>query len=165
LEAVHAALDRRSGGSSGPAELLARARQIPPENQVWSVSNGFDNLLTGRIPETGNAANAGRILRSLENTTAAADLRTGLNGYLNGQCHTDADAKNLGDAARGLVGLGRLSVPEKQPEMLRVWDGIKVDQQQRTVKITVAIPPDLIDKLIDLVGSEPRLHGLPVMSR
>ena len=75
------------------------------------------------------------------------------------------DAKNLGDAARGLVGLGRLSVPEKQPEMLRVWDGIKVDQQQRTVKITVAIPPDLIDKLIDLVGSEPRLHRLPVMSR
>jgi hypothetical protein len=166
LEAVRAALDRRgSGDRSGPADLLARARQIPPENQIWYVSNGFDNLLTGRIPEDGNAANAGRILRSLENTTAAADLRTGLNGYLNGQCHTDADAKNLGDAARGLVGLGRLSVPEKQPEMLRVWDGIKVDQQQRTVKITVAIPPDLIDKLIDLVGSEPRLHGLPVMSR
>lgn len=163
LESVHAALDRRgAGGGSGPAELLARARQIPPENQVWSVSNGFDNLLTGRIPESGNAANVGRILRSLENTTAAADLRAGLNGYLNGLCRTDADAKNLGDAARGLVGLGRLSVPEKQPELLRLWDGIKVDQQQRTVKITVAIPQDLIDKLIDLVGSEPRLHGLPI---
>ena len=166
LEAVHAALDRRgSGGSSGPAELLARARQIPPENQVWSVSNGFDSLLTGRIPESGNAANAGRILRSLENTTAAADLRAGLNGYINGVCRTDADAKNLGDAARGLVGLGRLSVPEKQPELLRLWDGIKVDQQQRTVKITVAISQDLVDKLIDLVGNDPRLHGLPVKMR
>jgi hypothetical protein len=163
LESVHAALDRRSSGDrSGPAELLARARQIPPENQVWSVSTGFDNLLTGGIPETGNAANAGRILRSLENTTAAADLRAGLNGYINGQCRTDADAKNLGDAARGLVGLGRLSVPEKQPELLRLWDGIKVDQQQRTVKITVAIPQDLIEKLIDLVGNDPRLHRLPV---
>jgi hypothetical protein len=166
LEAVHAALDRRgSGDRSGPVDLLARARQIPPENQVWSVANGFDNLLTGRIPETGNAANAGRILRSLENTTAAADLRAGLNGYINGLCRTDADAKNLGDAARGLVGLGRLSVPEKQPELLRLWDGIKVDQQQRSVKITVTIPPDLIDKLIDLVGTGPRLHGLPVASR
>lgn len=163
VDAVHAALDRRaSGGGSAPVELLARARQIPPENQVWSVANGFDNLLTGSIPETGNAANIGRILRSLENTTAAADLRTGLNGYINGTCRTDADAKNLGDAARGLVGLGRLSVPEKQPELLRLWDGIKVDQQQRTIKITVAIPQDLIDKLIDLVGSEPRLRGLPV---
>jgi len=165
LESVHAALDRRGAGNrSGPTDLLARARQIPPENQVWSVSSGFDNLLTGRIPETGNAANAGRILRSLENTTAAADLRAGLNGFINGQCRTDADAKNLGDAARGLVGLGRLSVPEKQPELLRLWDGIKVDQQQRTVKITVAIPQDLVDKLIDLVGSDPRLRGLPVKS-
>jgi hypothetical protein len=166
LEAVRAALDRRGAGNrSGPVELLARARQIPPDNQVWSVSNGFDNLLTGRIPETGNAANVGRILRSLENTTAAADLRTGLNGYVNGVCRTDADAKNLGDAARGLVGLGRLSVPEKQPELLRLWDGIKVDQQQRAIKITVAIPQDLIDKLIDLVGSDPRLHGLPIKAR
>src|SRR5690242_15759428 len=150
LVAVHAALDRRgSGDRSRPADLLARARQIPPENQVWSVANGFDNLLTGRIPESGNAANVSRILRSLENTTAAADLRIGLNGFINGQCRTDADAKNLGDAARGLVGLGRLSVPEKQPELLRLWDGIKVDQQQRTIKITVAIPQDLLDRLID----------------
>jgi hypothetical protein len=166
LEAVRAALDRRgSGDRSGPADLLARARQIPPENQVWSVSNGFDNLLTGSIPDDSNIANGARILRSLENTTAAADLRAGLNGYVNGQCRTDADAKNLGDAVRGLVGLGRLSVPEKQPELLRLWDGIKVDQQQRTVKITVTIPPDLIDKLIDLMGTGPRLHGLPVASR
>src|SRR5258708_5595904 len=68
LNSLHAALDRR-GCSSCPSELVARARQIPPENQAWSVSNGFDNLLTGRIPETGNAANAGRILGSLANTT------------------------------------------------------------------------------------------------
>ena len=166
LEAVRAALDRRgSGDRTGPAALLARARQIPPENQVWSVSSGFDSLLTGRIPETGNIGNAGRILRSLENTSAAADLRAGLNGYINGQCRTDADAKNLGDAARGLVGRGRLSVPEKQSELLRLWDGIKVDQQQRYVKITVAIPQDLVDKLVDLVGSDPRLHGLPIQSQ
>ncbi len=165
LAAVRAALDRRRAGDrSGPAELLARARQIPPENQIWSVSNGFDNLLTGRIPESGNAANIGRILGSLENTTAAADFRTGLNGYVNGLCRTEPEAKNLGDAARGLVGLGRLSVPEKQPELLRLWDGIKVDQQQRTIKITVAIPQDLVDKLIDLLGSEPRLRGLPIGS-
>jgi len=29
----------------------------------------------------------------------------------------------------GMVGLGRLSVPENQPEMLRVFDGIKVEQK------------------------------------
>jgi len=166
LTAVHAALDRyKAGDRSGPAELLARARQIPNENQIWSVSNGFESLITRNIPQEGNAANVGRILRSLENTTFAADLRTGVNGFINGTCRTDQDAKNLGDAARGLVGLGRLSVPENQPEMLRLWDGIKVDQQQRTVKITLAIPQDLVDKLVDLLGKQPQLQRLPVKTR
>ena len=159
LSAVRAALDRyKAGDRARPEELLARARQIPSENQVWSVSNGFENLLTMTIPQEGNAANAGRILRSLENTTAAADFRTGVNGYINGLCRSDQDAKNLGDAARGLVGLGRLSVPENQPELLKLWDGIKVDQQQRTVKITFAIPQDLVDKLIDLLGRQSLLR-------
>ena len=163
LPAVKAALDRyKSGERSGPAELLARARQIPPQDQIWSVSNGFENLLTIGFPETGNAANISRVLRSLENATIAADLRTGVNGYLTGTCRTDEDAKNLGDAARGLIGLGRLSVPEKQPELLRLWDGIKVDQQQRTVTITVAVPQDLVDKMLDLLGPQPGSRRLPV---
>jgi len=166
LPAVHAALDRRKAGDrSGPAELLARARQIAPENQIWSVANGFESLLTARIPQEGNAANFARILRSLENTTMAADFRTGVNGFINGLCRTDQDAKNLGDAARGLVGLGRLSVPENQPELLRLWDGIKVDQQQRTIKIIVAIPQDLVDKLIELLGKQPQLRRLPISSQ
>ena len=163
VPAVRAALDRyQAGERRGPADLLARARQIPPQYQIWSVSNGFENLLTARIPEGSNAANFSRILRSLENTTAAADLRTGLNGYINGVCRSEPDAKNLGDAARGLIGLGRLSVPENKPEMLRLWDGIKVDQQQRTINITVSIPQDLIDKLVDMLRADPRLQRLPI---
>lgn len=162
LAALHAVLDRyKAGGRSGPSELLSRARQIPPENQVWSVSSGFESFITGAIPQAGNAANVGRILQSLENTTAAADFRTGINGFLSGLCRTEAGAKNLGDAARGLAGLGRLSVPENQPELLRLWDGIQVEQQQRTVRITVAIPENLLEKLIDVLGTQPNLR-MPV---
>ncbi|HKW96716.1 MAG TPA: hypothetical protein VJN43_03235 [Bryobacteraceae bacterium] len=166
VEAVRAAIDRyKSGNRSGPEALLARARDIAPENQIWSVSSGFDSVITGRIPETGNAANIGRILRSLENTTAAADFTSGIHGYLTGVCTTDQDAKNLGDTARGLVGLGRLSVPEGKAELLKIWDGIQVEQQQRTVKITVAIPQDLVDQLIEMLGTLPgAARRLPVSS-
>ncbi len=163
LPAVKRALDRHpSGNGSGPEELLDRARQISSQYQIWSVSNGFENLLTSEIPETGNAANAGRILRSLENTTIAADLSTGINAYLTGICRSDDEAKNLSDAARGLIGLARLGVPKKQPELLRLWDGIKVDQQQRTVNITVAAPEDLVEKMLDRLGVQRGFGRLPV---
>jgi len=163
LPAVRAAIDRyKAGDRSGPTALLARARETASENQIWSVSTGFESLLTGRIPESGNAANVGRILRSLENTTAVADLREGVHGYVTGLCATEQDAKNLGDAARGMLGLGRLSVPDSQPDLLRLWDGIQVEQQQRTVKITVAIPQDLVDKLIEMLGTLPGIRRLPV---
>ena len=89
----------------------------------------------------------------MENLTAAVDVRSGVKGFATGLCRNDQDAKNLGDAARGMVGLGRLSVPENQPQMLRVWDGIKVDQQQRTVKINVAIPQELVEKLVEMMGN------------
>jgi hypothetical protein len=163
LPALHVVLDRyKSGDRTRPDDLLTRARQIPAQNQIWSVSNGFENLLTTRVPETGNLGNAGRILRSLENTTVVADFRTGVNGSLTGLCRSEQDAKNLGDAARGLIGLGRLSVPEKQPELLALWDGIKVDQQQRTVNITVAVREDLVEKLLDLFGTRSGASRLPV---
>lgn len=157
LGGVRAALDQyKSGNRNAPAVLLARVQEIPPQNQAWSVAQGFGSFLEGSIPQTGNAANFGKILRSLENTTGAADFRAGLNGFATGLCKTEQDAKNIGDAARGLVGLGRLSVPDNQPELLRLWDGIQVDQQQRTVKITVTIPQDLIDKLIQFLEMGPR---------
>jgi len=154
LPDVKAALDRRqTGGHAGSDGLLARARRIPRENQVWSVATNFDNLLISRIPQAENAAG---LLQSLESTTLALDLSDGIHGYLSGNCSSDEEAKSLGDSARGLIALARLGVPGKQRELLRLWDGIKVDQQQRTVKITVEVPEDLAEKLLDWLGPRVR---------
>ena len=153
LQVVRAALDRyKAGDRTGPSGLLARVREIAPQNQLWMVSTGFGDVITNRIPSDGNAANFGRILQSLENMTVVADLRAGINGYITGTCRTEPDAKNLGDAARGLIGMGRLSVPQDESELLRLWDGIKVDQQQRTVKITLDVPQDLVNRVLDKWG-------------
>jgi len=53
------------------------------------------------------------------------------------------------------VGLGRLQVPENQPELLRVWDGITADQQGRSITIRADIAQNLFDKLIQMLSSGP----------
>jgi hypothetical protein len=133
--------------------LLDQARAVPQQFQVWSVSTGAADFLSNNLPHDGNAANFGKIFRSMENTHFEADLSRGLNANAHGQCRTEADAKSLGDAVRGLIGFGRLSVPDNQPELLRLWDGLHVDQTQRTITITANISQDLIDKLVQFFQS------------
>jgi hypothetical protein len=64
----------------------------------------------------------------------------------------------MGDAVRGIVGLGRLNVPEGQPEMLRLFDGIKVEQKQRSIQLNVQIPADLVDSLLKATNPRPKVE-------
>jgi hypothetical protein len=148
--AVKRAVDQRQSGHHPPAALLERAAALPATGQIWAVTSGWGTWADRSLPNSGNLANLSRIFRSLETTALTADFRSGLDATAEGLCKTDQDAKTLTEALRGFVGLGRLSVPENRPELLRLYDGIKVDQQQRVLHVTVKIPPDLIDQFIKL---------------
>lgn len=156
--AVRAAIDqyKTGGGRSGTVSaLLARAQALPKENQLWAVSDNPD-AFTG-LGLTGNAAqNIGKIIGQIDRLTITADFRAGINARIIGDCRTDQDAKNLGDALRGLVSLGKMTVPQTQPDLLKLYDAVQVDQQQKSVKITANIPPESIDKLLSLFSSVPR---------
>ena len=146
---LKAALDQYlSPVKDATKDLLDQARAVPQQFQIWSVSMGGADFLANNLPHDGNAANFGKIFRSLQNTHFQADLSKGLNAFAQGHCAADSDAKSLADAVRGLIGFGRLSVPENQPELLRLWDGLHVEQDRTTITITANIPQELIDKLV-----------------
>jgi hypothetical protein len=147
---LEAALDQyKSGKENHAAGLLTRARAIAENYQIWSVTEGGSNLAS-EIGVPANGPDLGRIFRSLQNTLFEADLRSGLKGMAEGYCVSAQDAKNLGDATRGMVGMARLNTPENQPDLLRVWDGIKVVQADRKITITVDVGQDLVDQLLKL---------------
>ncbi len=156
VASMRAALDRyRDHGAQERSPLLDKAMAIPMRNQVWMVSGGGTDFLGDNMPESGPASNFGRIFHNLESTRFEADLSHGLNAFVQGACKTEADAKSLADAARGLVGFGRLSVPDGQPQLLRVWDAIQVTQQGRTLNVNADIPADLVAQLLQLLENAP----------
>ena len=155
---VRAAIDQyKAGGrNSTVAALLARGRALAPQNQIWAVSDTPEAL--GSFGQSapgnpGNAANLGKMLGQLEQLSFAADLSKGLNVVANGDCKAEQDAKAIGDLLRGVVSLGKLSVPQGQSELMKLYDSIQVDQQQKAVKVVVNVPPELIDRLLQLMGS------------
>jgi hypothetical protein len=152
--AVHRVIDQKQSGQRGPAGLLGRARGLTAPGQIWLVADGWGALPERLSRDGGNLSNLSRFFRGIEKATATVDLRSGVVAQAKGECRTEQDAKTLGDAARGLVGLGRLTVPENKPEMLRLFDGIKVDQKERSIEINVNVPADMIDGLLQITGKD-----------
>jgi hypothetical protein len=153
---VRKVIDQKQSGQRGGAALLDRARALPGAGQIWLVSNGWGTLPADLSQQNGNIANLARFMQSIDRASAIADLRSGLVGNITGECKSEQDAKSLGDAARGMVGLGRLNVPENRPEMLRLFDGIKVDQKQRSIQVNVNISADLIDRMLQMNAAAPK---------
>lgn len=151
---LKAALDQyKSGNRNNAAELLTRARAIPDNYQFWVVTAGNSNFISDNVDKSSGGPDLSRILGTFQNALVEADLRNGLKANAEGYCNSAQEAKSLSDAARGLVGMGRLNTPDNQPDLLRLWDGIKVTQSDRKVVLTADISQDLIDQLLKLLQS------------
>lgn len=156
IPAVEAALDEWKSGSHTAAQaLLARVSMVSPQSQVWGISTGSGNFLGDNLPRSNSGLDFSHIFQGLEDTWFEVDLTTGLKADAHGSTRSDQDAANLRDAVRGMVGLGRLQVPENQSELLRAWDGITAEQQGRSITVRVDIGKDLADKLIDMLNASP----------
>ncbi len=156
VPAIEAALDEwKSGTHTAAQPLLARAASINPQAQFWGVSTGVGGFLADHPPKVGPGMDFSQIFRSLSDASFQIDLSAGFKAELRGTADTEKNAIGFRDAVRGVVGFGRLQVPENQPELLRVWDGITVDQQGRSIAIHADIAQDLFDKLFRMLSTGP----------
>ncbi len=145
-------IDNRDSGEMGiPPMLLPIVQQIPGNAQFWAVVNGV--LVDMPFREDSNLGNINSMIRSVENGWLAADLTKGLDLKVVGSCKTSDSAKQIHDTLRGVIGLGRLNTPDNQPDLLKAFDGIKVEQQDRKLTVTADLPQDVVDKVLDLFTS------------
>jgi hypothetical protein len=150
---LKAMVDARDKSPGPPAALAALMKDIPTESQVWAAYSGGPLHLP--IPTTGNLSNINNILRAIQSGTFYLDLRTGLVGAARGNSRTEKDSQDLEGGLKALVGLGRLSTPHDRPELQRVWDGLRITQQDRTVKLYIEEPEELVGQFLNLTMGRP----------
>jgi hypothetical protein len=162
---VLAAIDRKIGG--GPSllantALLNRAQAISGTHPVWAVSDSPGQIVArgfGGSPDA-RVSNFARIFSSMRAATFALDLSFGLELRASGVCGTAEDARTLADAARGVVALGRLSASQQDPELMAVFDGIRVEQRGNELDVAVRLDPASLEKLLQQ-GKPRRARGRP----
>jgi hypothetical protein len=160
IPSVNAALDEwKSGRHNSAQPLLAHAKQVDPKDPFWGVSLGFAGFLADNMPRGSGGIDFSKIFKGLEDTWFEASFTNGFQGSVHGVTATDQDAINLRDTAKGLIGFGRLSVPQDRPEMLKLWDGIAVEQEGRAIAVRADIPRNLVDRLIRMMNATPAGRG------
>jgi hypothetical protein len=144
-------LDQGSGGGRGlPPALRDLIRTIPANDQIWAALTGGLQGLNIGIPRDSNLENIMNALQSIDTATLGMDLSKGFDLTAAVTCKTERDAKFVHDMVRGMVGLGRLNTPDNHPEFLKLYDAIKVTQQQTHAQVVAEIPADLADRFMDL---------------
>jgi hypothetical protein len=148
---VRLLIDQGSGGGRGlPQALRDLIRTIPANDQIWAALTGGLQGLNIGIPPNSNLENIVSALQSIDTATVGMDLSKGFDLTAAVTCKTERDAKFVHDMVRGMVGLGRLNTPDNHPEFLKLYDSIKVTQQQNHAQVVAAIPADLADRFLDL---------------
>ncbi|HUQ93371.1 MAG TPA: hypothetical protein VM120_16940 [Bryobacteraceae bacterium] len=143
-------LSEKTADDTNRKAVLKKVALLPQDKHIWAVAiGGFAPM---PLPETGNLANLARVFQSLETVTMTLDLKDGLSLAAYGLCAKEADARQLHDMLRGLIGFGRLSTPSDKPEMLRFFDSIRVEHTDRTVKLNAEVPMDMVDFFLRMTG-------------
>jgi hypothetical protein len=142
-------IDRGPPGGLPPA-LRDLMRTIPANDQVWAALTGGLESLNLAAPSGSNMANIVSALKTVETATIGMDLSNGIGLAAAVTCKTDRDAKFVHDMLKGVIGIGRLNTPDSHPELLQLYDGIQVTQQQNHAEVTAQISADLADRFLDL---------------
>jgi hypothetical protein len=150
--ALQRLVDARTRPDSGaPKWLLDRVSAIPSTNQIWMVGSVAGQLEKIVPKPSAQAMNFGQFLDALKLLTAQIDLQNGIVIHAEGLCEDEAGAKRLNDAMRGVLGLGRISTPQSNPELIRAYDGVKVLLKEKAVLVDVNWPLSLVDELTKLL--------------
>jgi len=140
-----------------PDALRPLVDAVPERDQMWAVSAG--GVPGPKMDSNGSSSRLGDamgMLRGIQSVVVGADYSKGLNLTARLDCQTENDAKHVHDALRGAIGMARLSTPDNQPELLKVYDAIQVTQGNSRVDVSADLGADQVDRLLSLWLNKPR---------
>lgn len=157
LKEIVDAKDKTGGPPAAMGELM---KNIPQSAQFWVAYRGGPIQMP--FDASGNLSNLNQVVRLIQSGTLYLDLTTGVKGEAVGPANSEQDSGELESGLKALVAFGRLSTPSSQPDLQRIWDGLTVTRQERTVRLHIDEPADLVDRALALwmgQGSRPGGKG------
>jgi hypothetical protein len=143
-------IDRRDRPAVIPPALASRISSIPADAQLWLVDSGG----LPRLDLLTNRDDVGSIVSNFVDYVSGANISVHVDEGVRFDslidCKSDEGVKRLKDALRGVIGFARLSTKGDQQDLLKLYDAIDVTAEQKAVRVTAAINPELVRTLLPL---------------
>ncbi len=148
-DAVKQLIAAQDGEHGIPDAFRDKLNVVPEGSQFWLADIGRPAALAAKAPQGSTLGNILEMVRGVNGLALGLDLRTGLHLEAQVTCDAEDDARRVRDALRGLIGMGRLSTPDNQPDLLKVFDAIEVNRDHTAVNVSAKLPQNLVDKFLD----------------
>ncbi|OLC56294.1 MAG: hypothetical protein AUH92_00485 [Acidobacteria bacterium 13_1_40CM_4_69_4] len=151
----------RGHGLDANEALLAPLEQVRPEAQFWGALDC--KSLARAVRDATTAGDLGGLSLPSAKLDALQSLafRGTIGASVGGRADGEASARNLADAARGLVALGRIGAGREQARAwLEFLDGIRVGQSGSDLSLHASIPPATMQAFVEQMVSVRRQQAV-----
>jgi hypothetical protein len=157
-------IDARDVSKPGPAQgLRDRIGAIPPGAHFWMVA---DAAALPEIPVPAASAGGGmgmnflqnlpKLMRTVKMLTMHASLVDGMAMEWTAYCDSETGARQVHDSLRGMVGLGRIVLPEKdRPVLMPLLDAVEVAQNKTETTLRARLTVEQFENVQGLVLAKP----------
>jgi hypothetical protein len=148
MQAVRNAIDLyKENTGHVPEEFSAALAQLSRAEQIRLVSRGglpFADMST----RTDVASILSNFAGYVKSTSAGIVADDGLHLKARIDCVSQQGSKRMDDGLRGGIGLARLAVRDKHPNLLQLYDAIRVRKDEQTVYVNADLSAALTDDLL-----------------
>jgi hypothetical protein len=150
IDVVKKAIDQMQLPGSQPlsADLMAAINTIDTGSQFWAAGNVTVNDLPPSAID-GPGAQVSVLLKSLQTGTIQMRVDNGIHARIVGNFGDASSARTIEDLARGMFGLVRLQLAQKQPDMVQILDGLQFSSSGNALTIRIDESEELLKKLQD----------------
>lgn len=163
-------IDSRDQTNGPPVVLAERLKDIPPQAAIWSVFNGSPISAPKQAfgPKGNTTIDLSKIIGLIQSGSFYLDLQPGGNGKASLLSMNDDEAKKLGDALRGMLGLARMmaggvdptggkagKTSPVGPQMQKMIESLRVTQEASRTNVYIDQPEPIVEQLLGMLpGSQ-----------
>lgn len=140
-------IDAKEKAPLPPMDLLNAARALPGDHQFWFVSTlGIDRTIA---PLSFGGMRLNQVPVRVDRITGSGKVGVGFHLDVKAESSDANSLSQIHGALKAMLAFARLNTNESEADLMRFYDGVRVDADKQAVRIQTDVPEALIERVLN----------------